>query len=163
MDKQEIRHKNLQSIKAKEALKRTFSERMADFMTGAFGSMTFLVLNAVFFLFWILVNTNYVSGVPAFDPYPFNLLTMVVSLEAIFLAVFVLISQNRSAKVDDLREETNLQFNLIEAKELSKVIKIFLVMAEKQGIDLSKDPELTKMSRPISEEAVEKRLEKEIL
>lgn len=161
--KNEGRKKILHSIKAKAALKRTVAEKTADLMTSAFGSMTFLLLNGVFFLLWILANTGRIPGVPAFDPFPFNLLTMVVSLEAIFLAVFVLISQNRSTKVDDLREETNLQFNLIEEKELTKVIKMVSLLLEKQGVDMSKDPEFQKMLRPISEEEIEKSLEKEIL
>src|SRR6185436_19791162 len=110
-----------------------------------------------------LINTGYFSGISAFDPFPFNLLTTIVSLEAIILAIFVLISQNRTAKVDDLREETHLQLNLISEREITKLIKMMALLLERQGIDLSQDPELKKMIRPVSEEEIERRLEREIL
>jgi uncharacterized membrane protein len=86
-----------------------------------------------------------------------------VSLEAIILAIFVLISQNRTSKVDDLREETHLQLNLISEREITKLMKMVALLLNKQGIDLSEDPELKKMIRPVSEEEIEKMLEKEIL
>ncbi|OGI97047.1 hypothetical protein A3I84_01890 [Candidatus Nomurabacteria bacterium RIFCSPLOWO2_02_FULL_36_8] len=132
-------------------------------MTSSFGSNTFLLFNIFLFVAWILINTNQIKIIPPFDPFPFNLLTTFVSLEAIFLAIFVLISQNRSSKVDDLREETHLQLNLISEKEITKLMKMTALLLEKEGIDLSQDPELKKMIRPVSEEEIEKRLEKEIL
>ena len=58
-------------------------------MTSLFGSMGFLIFNLALFLVWALINTSQVKSIPPFDPFPFNLLTMVVSLEAIILAVFV--------------------------------------------------------------------------
>jgi len=138
-------------------------EKMADFMTSKFGSHTFLVFNIIVFAGWVLINTGQISAIAVFDPFPFNLLTTVVSLEAIMLAIFVLISQNRTAKVDDLREETHLQLNLISEKEVTKLIKMMALLLEKQGIDLSQDPELHKMVRPFNERDIEKMLEKEIL
>ena len=122
-----------------------------------------MLLNLGLFVAWILINTGKLKVIAPFDPFPFNLLTTIVSLEAIILAIFVLISQNRTAKVDDLREETHLQLNLISEKEITKLIKMLALLLEKQGIDLSKDPELHKMVRPFSEEEIEKVLEKEIL
>src|SRR5258706_16450649 len=94
-----------QSFEVKANAKRTFAEKLADTMTARFGSMTFLAINAIWFGSWIVINTGLIPFVTLFDPFPFGLLTMVVSLEAIFLAIIVLISQNRAAKIDDLREE----------------------------------------------------------
>ncbi len=159
----ESRRKIFRSIKAKADAKRTVMEKMADVMTSHFGSNTFLWSNVVLFTAWILINTNQIKILSAFDPFPFNLLTNIVSLEAIILAIFVLISQNRTAKVDDLREETHLQLNLISEREVTKIMKMMALLLEKQGIDLSQDPELKKMIRPLSEEEIERRLEKEIL
>lgn len=138
-------------------------ERIADYMTSNLGSTTFLLVNIIFFIFWVLINTNQIKSVPPFDPFPFSLLTTFVSLEAIILAIVVLISQNRTVKVDDLREETHLQINLIAEKEITKLMKMLAILLEKQGVDLSQDPELKKLLKPISEEEIEKRLEKEIL
>ncbi len=162
-DNEEPQRKIFKSIKAKAAAKRTIMERIADSMTSNFGSITFFLLNVFLFTLWVLINTNQIKGIPAFDPFPFNLLTTVVSLEAIILAIFVLISQNRNSKIDDLREETHLQLNLISEREITKLMKMLALLLEKQGIDLSQDPELKKMIRPVSEEEIEKRLAKEIL
>ena len=162
-ESEETKRRIFRSIKAKADAKRTIMEKMADSMTSNFGSNTFLLLNVFLFIGWILINTNQIKIIPTFDPFPFNLLTNIVSLEAIILAIFVLISQNRTAKVDDLREETHLQINLITERELTKLMKMMAILLERQGLDLSQDPELQKMLKPISEEEIEKRLEKEIL
>jgi len=162
-ENEESQRKILKSIKAKADARRTVTEKIADAMTSNFGSNTFLLFNVFLFTAWILINTDYIEFIAPFDPFPFNLLTNIVSLEAIILAIFVLISQNRTAKVDDLREETHLQLNLISEREVTKLMKMMALLLEKQGIDLSQDPELKKMIRPVSEEEIEKKLEKEIL
>lgn len=162
-ESEEPKRKILKSIKAKADAKRTVMEKMADLMTSSFGSSSFLMLNIFLFVGWILINTGQIKGIPIFDPFPFNLLTTIVSLEAIFLAIFVLISQNRTTKIDDLREETHLQLNLISEREVTKLMKMMALLLEKNGIDLSQDSELKKMIRPVSEEEIEKWLEKEIL
>ncbi|KKR62574.1 hypothetical protein A2643_01135 [Candidatus Nomurabacteria bacterium RIFCSPHIGHO2_01_FULL_39_220] len=160
-------HKNqtekiFQSIKARSDFRRTRSERIADWMTTHFGSFTFLLLNLFFFLAWLAVNTNQIEGITAFDPFPFNLLTTFVSLEAIVLAIFVLISQNRNSKIDDLREETHLQLDIISEQEITKLMRMIALLLEKEGIDLSEDPELKKMILPVNEEEIEEKLKKEI-
>lgn len=162
-ENEEPRRKIFRSIKAKADAKRTTPERLADWMTSHAGSIVFLLFNVLVFVLWVLINTDQIKGIPSFDPFPFSLLTTIVSLEAIILAVFVLISQNRNSKVDDLREETNLQINLIEEREMIKLMKMLAILLERQGVDLSQDPELKKLIKPISEEEIEKRLEKEIL
>lgn len=162
-ENEEPRKRIFRSIKAKADTRRTRMEKMADWMTAKFGSSGFLWLNAILFASWILINTGQIKWIPVFDPFPFSLLTTIVSLEAIILAIFVLISQNRTVKVDDLREETNLQLSLISEKEITKLVKMLALLLAKQGIDLSQDPELHKIIRPVSEEEIEKRLEKEIL
>ena len=162
-ENEEPRRRIFKSIKAKADAKRTRTEKVADRMTSSFGSIAFLFLNALLFIAWILVNTGQIKEISPFDPFPFSLLTTIVSLEAIILAIFVLISQNRNAKVDDLREETHLQVNLIAEKEITKIMKMLAILLEKQGVDLSQDPELKKLLKPISEEEIEKKLEREIL
>ena len=79
----------------------TAFQRIADGIAWFSGSMPFLMINGGWFIIWIIINT-FPVGIPAFDPYPFGLLTMIVSLEAIFLATFVMISQNRQAQRADL-------------------------------------------------------------
>ena len=163
VENEDARRRIFRSIKAKADAKRTPLEKMADYMTSSFGSNTFLWLNVFLFTAWLLINTNQVKFISPSDPFPFNLLTNIVSLEAIILAIFVLISQNRTSKIDDLREETHLQLNLISEREVTKLIKMVALLLEKEGIDLSQDPELKKMIRPLSEEEIQKKLEREIL
>lgn len=85
--------------------------RIADWIAWFSGSMPFLILNGGWFIIWIALNTLPL-GVAAFDPYPFGLLTMIVSLEAIFLSCFVLISQNRQAQKDKVRSDIEYEINI---------------------------------------------------
>lgn len=156
------REQVLRSYKAKADAKRTFGQRLADQLTAKFGSVSFLMANAVLFIAWLAINTNMIASVPAFDPFPFSLLTTIVSLEAIILAIFVLISQNRAARTEDIREEVELQINIISEKEVTKLMKMTAQLLEKQGVDLSADLELQKMLKTVSATELEKRLEKEI-
>src|SRR3989344_6928852 len=87
---EESRRKILKSIKAKADAKRTNMEKMADWMTSKFGSNTFLLFNVALFTAWVLINTGRIKIFVPFDPFPFSLLTTIVSLEAIILAIFVL-------------------------------------------------------------------------
>ncbi len=93
-------------------------ERIADWIAWFSGSMQFLILNGVWFVFWIVVNTLPV-GIPQFDAYPFGLLTMIVSLESIFLACFVLISQNRQVEKDRIRADIEYEINVKAELEIA--------------------------------------------
>lgn len=141
---------------------RTFLEKAADLMTEVFGSIPFLVLNVLWFAAWILINQGFFPFVKPFDPYPYGLLTMIVSLEAIILSTFVLISQNRMSKIENLREELDLHVDVITESELTKVMKLNTVLLQKIGIDLSKDKELEKMLKPLDEYSIQKSLEKQV-
>ena len=86
-------------------------QRIADWIAWFSGSMPFLMINAGWFIIWITLNTTR-TGLPQFDPYPFGLLTMIVSLEAIFLSCFVLVSQNRQAEKDRVRSDIEYEVNI---------------------------------------------------
>ena len=92
-------------------IRSTTLTRAADLIAEFSGSMPFLIINGIWFFTWITINTL-PMGVPQFDPYPFGLLTMIVSLEAIFLSCFVLISQNRQAEKDHLRSDIEYDVNI---------------------------------------------------
>ncbi|HXT20553.1 MAG TPA: DUF1003 domain-containing protein [Thermoanaerobaculia bacterium] len=96
----------------------TVLQRIADWIAWFSGSMSFLFLNAALFAVWIGVNTLRV-GVGHFDPFPFGLLTMIVSLEAIFLSCFVLISQNRQSQKDRLRADVDYEVNVRAEREIA--------------------------------------------
>lgn len=153
----------IKSLKREADRKRIFSEKVADAMTAACGSITFLVLNVAWFAVWIFWNIGLIPGLAPFDPFPFGLLTMIVSLEAIILAIFVLVSQNRGAQVDDLREEVDLQVDIITEQELTKLMAMVALLLEKNGVNISKDEELQEMLRPTNFEKIKRALEKQVI
>jgi len=86
-------------------------QRVADWIAWFSGSMPFLMINAAWFIIWIALN-EIRTGIPQWDPFPFGLLTMIVSLEAIFLSCFVLVSQNRQAEKDRVRSDIEYEVNI---------------------------------------------------
>ena len=96
----------------------TTLQKVADWIAWFSGSMLFLMLNGGWFVIWIVLNT-FLLGAAAFDPYPFGLLTMIVSLEAIFLSCFVLVSQNRQAEKDRVRSDIEYEVNIKAELEIT--------------------------------------------
>lgn len=133
-------------------------EHIADKITDFSGSMTFVYLHVVIFMFWIGVNLD-LSPIPKFDPYPFGMLTTIVSLEAIFLSTFVLVSQNRQAEIADRRAELDLQINLLTEYEVTRILTLVDRLATDAGISDCKDSELQELEKDVAPEAVLKNLE----
>lgn len=152
----------MDSMKARADAGRSVSERFADWLTSRSGTITFLILNAACFAVWILLNSGYISGLRSFDAIPFSLLNSIVALEGIMLAIVVLISQNRASKIAELREELNLQVNLIAEKEITKVMYLVTILLEKEGVDIASDEELREMLRQIRPDKLEEVLEQQI-
>ncbi len=103
-----------------------FGEKLSDFLTSLAGDIRFVYFSVAWFAVWIIWNTRIIPGLEPFDPFPFGLLTMVVSLEAIFLSLFVLISQNRQSARDKVRNDVEYEVNLkaeIEIRGLMKQIE----------------------------------------
>jgi CRP/FNR family transcriptional regulator, cyclic AMP receptor protein len=101
--------------------KPTLGERLSDFLTLVAGDIRFVYFNFLWFAIWIVVNLGIIPGVQAFDPFPFGLLTMIVSLEAIFLSLFVLISQNRQAARDKVRDDIEYDVNIKAELEIRDI------------------------------------------
>jgi uncharacterized membrane protein len=152
----------IQSLKAGADAQRTRLERLADWTSDVFGSNGFLLVNVIWFVIWSLWNTNVIPGLVAFDPFPFGLLTMIVSLEAILLSIFVLIAQRRTERIDDIRNEVDLQVNLIAEDELTKLLQLVAMIAEKQGIEVRGDAKLQAMLAPTNVEKIRGVIEKQI-
>ena len=105
---------------------RSLGGRIADSITDFTGSLAFVYIHVVWFGVWVLLNVGliHIPRVSQFDPFPFGLLTMIVSLEAIFLSTFVLISQNRLAQASEKRAELDLQVNLLAEQKATKVLEM---------------------------------------
>lgn len=114
-----LRRHVARNINVEMEIRSTTVEKIADVIAAFSGSITFLALNAAWFIIWIGWNT--LPGITHFDPYPFGFLTMMVSLEAIFLSIFVLISQNRQAAKDRLRADSEYEVNLKAELEITQL------------------------------------------
>ena len=135
---------------------RTRADLIAEGIARFCGSMTFVWVHVVWFGVWVLINL--VSGIPHVDPFPFTFLTLVVSLEAIFLSTFILISQNHDTRISERRNHLDLQINLLSEQENTQMLAILRAIAEKVGADLRPDPHL----EALSEKTEPKRLVQQI-
>lgn len=132
---------------------------IADGIKWFSGSLPFVYFQVVLFAVWIGANLE-IAGLPAFDPYPFGMLTTIVSLEAIFLSTFVLVSQNRQAAIADQRAELDLQINLLAEHEVTRLLTLVDEISKKLKIDNGDAAELTELQRDVRPDAVLNELEK---
>jgi uncharacterized membrane protein len=109
---EKLRHTASRNVNEEMEDKRTTVQKAADWIAEFSGSIPFLLLHVVVFAAWIVVNLGWIPGITPFDPFPYGLLTMVVSLEAIILSVFVLLSQNRQAAKERVRADIEYDVNL---------------------------------------------------
>ncbi len=110
------------NINKEFAKNRTATQKISDWITDFCGSMLFVYLHSLWFAIWILLNIGIFAFFGLFDPYPYGLLTMIVSLEAIVLSTFILISQNRQAEKADMRAEMDYRINLKAEKEIAEIL-----------------------------------------
>jgi len=149
------------AIKAQHSAHRTRLERFVDKLNEVASSTWFLVLHAVGFTFWLLWNTGHLGMRPV-DPYPFGLMTTIVSLEAIFLSIFVLMTQSRESRIGELREELTLQVNLRMEEEITKTLHLVAGLYARLNLTLADDPELRAMLEPLDPKRMEEDLAEQI-
>jgi uncharacterized membrane protein len=149
------------AIKAEHASNRSPMEVLADRMIGVASATPFLVIHAFLFIAWIYWNLPF-SGLPKFDPYPYGMLTLVVSLEAIFLSIFVLMTQSRESRIGELREELTLQVNLRMEEEITKTLHLVAGLYARMNLALADDPELRAMLEPLDPKKMEADLAEQI-
>ena len=141
----------------------TKAEHISDAISRFAGSQTFILLHLAWFALWMLMNRGLAPGVRIFDPYPFNLLTMVVSLEAILLTAFVMITQNRMGRQADKRAHLDLQVNLLAEQELTKVLQMLdkicgalkIPEQDRETQRLMKTTDVTSIAREIEQKILE--------
>jgi uncharacterized membrane protein len=145
------------AIKAQHAADRSWIEAVAEWMNDKASSTPFLVAHVGWFVVWVLWNVRAFNAHP-FDPYPFGLLTMIVSLEAIFLSIFVLLAQKRESAIAELREEMLLQVVLRVEEESTKTLQLVAGLYTRLGHKVGEDPELHEMLQPLDVAAIEQEL-----
>ena len=140
-------------LRLQAARARSVQNRIADAITAFSGHMAFVYMHTAWFGVWILLNTGRL-GVRPFDPFPYGLLTMVVSLEAIFLATFVLISQNRLSEEAEHRADLALHIGLLTEHELTRVLQMLDAIQDKMAIENHENSELADLEMETKPEDV---------
>ena len=146
-------------LKMEEAAKetRTRSDLVAEAIARFCGSMTFVWVHVIWFGGWIVLNL--IPGMKHIDPFPFTFLTLVVSLEAIFLSTFILISQNHDTRISERRNHLDLQINLLSEQENTTMLTMLQAIADKVGADLSHDPKVEELRQETQPEKLAEQIE----
>jgi uncharacterized membrane protein len=157
---EELTAQNVHSIaQLEKAQQRSVSptDRIAQAITGFCGSMSFIWVHVAWFAGWILANTT--LPLPRFDPFPFSLLTLIVSLEAIFLSTFIMIAENRQERVSERRSHLDLQINLLAEQEGTKILSLLSKIARKLNIDPTHDPDIAVLEQATRPEQLARQIE----
>jgi uncharacterized membrane protein len=156
--------KNISSITELEkefAQERSTLDRISDGISTFAGSVQFIIAHVVVFGAWVLLNTSWLLGGHAFDPYPYIFLNFVLGVEAVFLGTFVLMSQNRQNRQAEQRARLDLQVGLLAEQETTKTLQMLQRICEHLGIpEVSKDRELQQMIETTHVEALAHELKK---
>jgi uncharacterized membrane protein len=156
----DVTRENVQAMRKLDELavaRRTLADRIAEFVARFCGSITFVWIHAAWFAAWLLWNC--LPGLPHFDPYPFTFLTLCVSLEAIFLSAFILISQNYEMRIGERRNHLDLQINLLAEQENTKMLQLLDRMARKMGLYEEDDPEIQVLEQATRPETLARQIE----
>lgn len=148
----------LREDRQKAERSRTLGERIADRVTAFAGSMYSVLFHFLLYGGWLVYNSG-VFPVEPFDPYPFVMLAMTASVEAIFLTTFVLISQNRNALIQERREDLGLHVSLLTEHEITRLAQLVDVIADRLGVDEGEKPELGEIKKEVAPAAVLKSID----
>ena len=157
---EQLTQRNIEVVrKLEEAAnqERSTADRVARMIARFCGSMTFVWVHVIGFAGWITFNL--IPGVDHIDPFPFTFLTFVVSLEAIFLSTFILISQNQDTRISERRNHLDLQINLLSEQENTKMLTMLQAIAEKVGADIEPDEDMTVLAQETELEKVVEQIE----
>ncbi|MEO5588151.1 MAG: DUF1003 domain-containing protein [Gemmatimonadaceae bacterium] len=154
-------HGVFRAVKAQHSGQQTRMQVIADWLTNLASTTSFFVFHVVAFTLWLVWNSPLVA-LAKFDPFPYGLLTMIVSLEAIFLSIFVLMSQSRESKIGELREELTLQVNLRIEEEVTKTLHLVAGLYTRMGHTLGNDADLREMLQPLDPKKMEEEVTEQI-
>lgn len=161
----ESTRKNIETVVRleQEAVKqRSLGERISDAFTRFMGSMTFVVLHLVLFAVWFVVNLGWTPLRP-FDPFPFGILTLIVSAEGVLLAIFVLVSQNRMSRQANQRAHLNLQISLLAEQETTKLLQKIQSVLNHLGVEqTAQDQDVQRLSQETHVETLVSELQRSL-
>jgi uncharacterized membrane protein len=140
--------------------RRSRSERLADGVGIFAGSLTFVLLHILLLAVWVWVNSGRVPWAKPFDPYPFQLLGVIVAVEAVILSSFILMRQNRMMRRGERRDHLNLQVDLLAEKEITKLLQMVRAICANMGLqNIMADKEINELSQSTSIESLSQTLE----
>jgi uncharacterized membrane protein len=137
---------------------QSLTDRLAAKVERFAGSPTFIWIHVAWFAAWIVANT--VAPIRHFDPYPFTFLTLVVSLEAIFLGAFILMGQNVSSTLSERRNQLDLQINLLAEQENTKMLKILVAIGKHLGVRNVEDADVRLFEEATRPEQLARQIER---
>src|SRR5512138_1273170 len=114
---------------------RTLGERISDLLVRFMGRLSFVAAHLLVFVLWFVVNSGFVPGVRPFDPFPFGILTLIVSAEGVLFTLLVLISQNRMSRQADLRAHMTLQVGLLARKDTARMTDVLELLRSRVAPD----------------------------
>jgi uncharacterized membrane protein len=161
---EELTRRNVDRVLALETAekgKATTADRVADAITSFSGSIRFVWVNVLLFAGWVVFNLA-LPKPRRFDPFPFSLLTLVLSVEAIFLSIFILISQNRAARVSEKRSHLDLQLNLLSEQENTKMLLMLEQIGHAVGAEVSGIPDVSILAEPTRPEALSEQIDQAV-
>ena len=147
----------MRRLEEAQARRRTTADRVAAGIARFCGSMSFVWIHVAIFAVWIAYNA--LPWFQPFDPYPFTFLTLVVSLEAIFLSTFILISQNYEMRITEARNQLDLQINLLAEQENTKILQVLELIAKKVGAHVDADPQIRALEEATRPESLVRQIE----
>lgn len=156
----EITRRNVHTVRQLEELAvadPSFADRVASGVARFCGSIYFVLAHAVVFGAWFLINS--LPGLPHWDPYPYTFLTMWASTESIFIASFILISQNYAMRVSERRAQLDLQINLLAEQETTKTLQMLESIAKKVGAQCGDDPEVAALAEATRLESLARQID----
>lgn len=146
-------------LEAKDEDRVSHINRLSEAVASFAGTNVFILLQLLAVALWVSLNSGTFTAFPAYDPYPFSLLSVIMSLEGVLLTAFVLIRQNRMSERADRRSHLDLQINLLAEKEATKAIQLLQRMSRHLGIeDKTLDPEVRELSKDTAVEGLAREL-----
>jgi uncharacterized membrane protein len=158
---EQLTRQNVEMVAKLEAATKSdasIGDRIADRISRLCGSMSFIYLHLAWFGVWVLANTILPTRFH-FDEYPFSFLTLIVSLEAIFLSTFIMISQNRQSILSERRAQLDLQINMLSEQENTKMLCLLQQIAGKLNIENGEDREIELLAKAVKPEQLARQIE----
>ena len=143
----------LRRRRSEEEARASVEQRLASAITRFTGSLVFVYVHALIYGVWLVANLGWIPGVKPWDP-TFVILAMVASVEAIFLSTFILITQNRMAAAAHRRAELDLQVSLLAEAEITKLVELVSMIAERMGLPTDEQQEIEEMKQRVAPEVV---------